>query len=57
MHSQVQVLEKLKYMKTLFYKQNLAKVNVKREILGNDASCEIIIKTSWCTQTTFVTKE
>ncbi len=57
MHSQVQVLEKLKYMKTIYYKQNLANVNVKKEILGNDASCQIIIKTSWCTQTTFVTKE
>jgi hypothetical protein len=55
MHSQVQVLERLKYMKTLFYKQKLAKVNVKKEILGNDVSCQIIIKTSWCTQTTFVT--
>jgi hypothetical protein len=57
MHSQVQVLEKFKYMKTLFYEQNLAKLNIKKEILGNNASCQIIIKTSWCTQTTFVTKE
>jgi len=57
MHSQVQVLDKLKYMRTIFYKQNLAKVNVKKEKLGKDASCQIIIKTTWCTQTTFVSKE
>jgi hypothetical protein len=45
MHSQGQVLEKLKYMRTISYKQNLAKVNVKKEKLGKDASCQIIIKT------------
>jgi hypothetical protein len=51
------VLEKLKYKRTISYKQNLAKVNVKKEKLGKDASCQIIIRTSWCTQTTFVSKE